>query len=126
LKALTPIAFLLLCSLLSASTYAAQSIVIPQGTTVYGPFNISAGHKRAEISFQTTSSNFTKMTIVLDCFANGAWAWRGTSVYLGGGDPIKPIGSNKGCQIGATQIRATVTLEGGSVTISQVPNLRSR
>jgi hypothetical protein len=133
----TLISFFFLASL----AYGAQSITIPIGTTVYGPVSLdTALHKFGELRFSapTWTNPAIKMTAVIDYSDDGRKTWKFLCGFKAEGMPGGPprarwcplydliqVDDGKQAQRSrnATDIRATVTVTGGSITISAIPNL---
>jgi hypothetical protein len=108
--------------------HTAQSIVIPQGVSTYGPFTVNnALHRRLDIGFIATSNSFTLMTIRLERSMDkgNTWIFNGESFHEGGQPLPTRIGSFKLFPEGTTHVRAIVTVAGGSVTIAAPPNVNT-
>jgi hypothetical protein len=116
---------LILFCLLTGFAYGAQSTVIKEGSTTYGPIAMSQLHRVSQISFTRTSNAFTSLTILFEYSPDkGAnWIWYGTTVFPGGGPLTAPLGSLKQLPNGviATHIRVTALAVGGSITLQKDP-----
>jgi hypothetical protein len=120
----TLIFFLLFMSLAHA---AQKDIVVPVGTTTYGPFAVSVLERRHEIFFVATTNTHTMLTLTLEYSVDkGAnWIQYGRTTHPGGLVVPTPIGSTKLLPKGviATHIRVLAAVTGTSVTIAEAPTI---
>ena len=126
------IAFLLLASV----AHGAQSITIPQGTTIYGPVSVNMLHRRTALDFRRTNTNFTRLKVIFEYSESGSG---GPWLRLSNGAPYCALEAAglplvEDIQIDCpfpkdskpTHVRAIAEAIGGSVTLVALPNLRSK
>jgi hypothetical protein len=135
MKCLIPIVSLFLASL----TYAGEARPpIPQGPTELESVPITALHRFAGLYIERTSSNFTKVTVKLFHSTDDGVTFPGDTgnpkteqpfckfVHEGGGDENITFGADCPKPEGTTHIKGLAVVDGGSISISRAPDLRSR
>ncbi len=117
---------------------AAQSIIIPQGVSEYGPVSVTTLHRFAGLYLESTSSAFTLATFKLFHSTDGGKTFPGDTgdvkterpfckfVRLGGDTDAMTFGADCPMPKGSTHVKARAIVEGGSVTIAKPPNINSK
>lgn len=109
---------------------AQKTFTIPVGTTIYGPISLNSAHRFADVEFDRSlyTDPARVMQITIEMSINGGpWTWYCSATTRGGTGPSPrtllpcelPTGSNR-------QVRAIVTVEGGSITLSIAPSIGAR
>ncbi len=112
--------------------HGAAIIIIPEGTTIYGPLAMNQLHRVSQISFTRTSNTFTSLTVTFEycpgpdvktCDSAKTWVVYGKSIFPGGGLVTAPLGSLKRLPNGvtATHIRVIAVAVGGNITLQKDP-----
>jgi hypothetical protein len=116
---------LIILLLWTSLAHGAAVIIIPEGTTTYGPIAMNQLHRVSQISFTRTSNTFTSLTVTFEYSPDkgSTWIWYGQSIYPGGGLVTAPLGSLKMLPTGivATHIRVIAVAVGGNITLQKDP-----
>lgn len=106
--------------------FAAQTFTIPQGTTVWGPWQVQIANKYASFSFDRTLWTNPAITLVAtaDYSTDKGSTWNpipGCKITSQGGGTPPTTFFNCMFPQGTTDIRATTIVSGGSITIPSQP-----
>jgi hypothetical protein len=123
---------LIILLLWTSLAHGAAVIIIPEGTTTYGPLAMNQLHRVSQISFTRTSNTFTSLTTafyycpgpdVKTCDSAKTWVWYGESFFPGGGATTESLGSLKMLPDGtkATHIKVVAVAVGGNITLQKDP-----
>jgi hypothetical protein len=125
---------LIILLLWASLAHGAQVIIIPEGTTTYGPIAMNQLHRVSQVSFTRTSNTFTSLTVafyycpgpdVKTCDSAKTWTWYGESFFPGGGATTASLGSLKVLAAGvtATHIKVIAVAVGGNITLQKDPTV---
>lgn len=113
------------------AAHAAQpSLTIPEGVTVYGPFSANVAHRRGGFSFERTSlePTFTSASFVVEYSTDKAKTWKWMCALTLPTTKARHPRVSADCPYyeGATHIRVTAAVIGGTVGLKAVPAGRTR
>jgi hypothetical protein len=116
---------LIILLLWASLAHGAQSIVIPQGTTIYGPFAVNTLHRYTTFAIvrdpSWTNPAITLYVILEISFDKGAtYPHQCEFGTRGGTVPNNLSGLLCPVPAGATHIKATATATGGSITVQSL------
>jgi hypothetical protein len=113
--------------LIAQPLLAAQTVTIKEGTTNFGPVAVSGLHRFANFSIDRWSNPAITLSGVVQYSTDGGKIYLDLIKFTAvGSSSIEGIAAGRSLPPGTTHIKGSITLVGGSITLSRQATFESR